>query len=82
MKKFYAVYQKGLQYSYSKGWSVECEEKYGPFDTWEEAVKAIKDHNRYKKSYFGKKGQPTSRNPNQDEYFTIVDNHGQLYYIR
>lgn len=48
----------------------------GKFDTLKEAQQTIKNHEKYKKSLFTKKGKATSRNENQKEYFAIYDNQG------
>jgi hypothetical protein len=56
--------------------------KLGKFETIEEAKNCIYSHENYKKSWFTKKGKASSNNPYAKESFNIVDNNGQLYFIK
>jgi hypothetical protein len=57
-------------------------DRIGRFDSLQEAKDAIKNHPKYKKSLFTKKGDANSRNPNSEEYFRIYDNNGAGWYIQ
>jgi hypothetical protein len=55
-------------------------ERIGEFKTLEEAQQAIKEHPKYTKSKYTKKGTPKS-NYSELKRFAISDNNGDLYYI-
>lgn len=57
-------------------------ESLGKFNSLEEAQDHIKNHPKYKKSYFTKKGLASSKNPNSKEYFRIFDSNGYGWTIR
>jgi hypothetical protein len=55
-------------------------ERIGVYETLEEAQKEIKNHSKYVKSKYTKKGTPKS-NYSELKRFAISDNNGNLYYI-
>ena len=59
-----------------------CGEKLGVFDAIEDAKDCIYQHPNYVKSKFTKKGDASSRNLNEKEYYRIYDNEGAGWYIR
>lgn len=59
-----------------------CGNEIDTFSDLKQAKICITEHPNYKKSYFTKKGEASSKNPNQDESFRIYDNMGYGWYIR
>jgi len=53
-----------------------------PFNNLKDAQNCVTNHPAYKKSHFGKKGDASSKNLNDKEYFRIYDNSGFGWYIR
>jgi len=68
----------------TKFYSWYCGEKISEthFDCLKDAQNWISVHPNYKKSYFTKKGEASSKNPNEKEYFHITDNMGNMWSIR
>jgi hypothetical protein len=52
------------------------------YETLELAQEWIKNNSHYIKTYFTKKGEASSKNPNEKEQFSIYDNNGNRWSIR
>jgi hypothetical protein len=78
-----AIYKReGNKMNYTVIHSNNGLNKLGKFESLEEARNCIYSHDNYKKSWFTKKGKASSSNPNAKERFSIVDNNGDLYFIK
>ena len=68
---------------YSEGYSKEShKEDLGKHPSIQDAQKSIYEHPKYKKTYFTKKGEASSKNPNENEHYSIYDSRGARWSIR
>lgn len=66
----------------TNGYKNCIKEESDKYETLEQAQGWIKDNSHYIKTFFTKKGDANSKNPNEKEQFSIYDSNGNRWSIR